>query len=218
MNNEQELRELASQLRNPNGGKGSEIGVMMNEVNAGMIRHSIDHLHIAPGDFILELGHGNGGHLPYLFAQNDHLTYYGLDISELMHEEAKQFANTLDNKKDISFSLYDGLIIPFTENYFHKIFTVNTIYFWSDPTLLASELYRVIKPGGLLNITFGQARFMEQIPFTKYEFELYTIEKISSLFNSTQFSIVTSHDKTEMVKSKTGDMVERDFTTIILKK
>jgi ubiquinone/menaquinone biosynthesis C-methylase UbiE len=217
MNNE-ELKALAEQLRQPNGLKGIEIADMMNETNIKMTFHSIDHLGILDNDHILELGHGNCKHLPYVLKQKNKLTYYGLEISELMNNEAKRINQCFCEAKQALFYLYDGQNIPFEDNYFDKIFTVNTIYFWADPKLFITELYRVLKPNGILNITFAQQNFMKQLPFTQFSFTLYNNEKIKQLIDTTPFKTVGLDTQIETVKSKTGDIINREFTTITIRK
>jgi len=60
---ENELKILAQNLANPQGEKGIEIGEMMNATNIGMTLESIKALVIEDHDSILEIGHGNAGHL-----------------------------------------------------------------------------------------------------------------------------------------------------------
>jgi len=216
---DEELQELASQLRCPNGIKGVEVSDLMNETNISMTVHSIGRLNLLDNGNVLELGHGNCSHLPYLLQQKNNLIYHGLDISELMNKEAKRINQQFVDRQQATFYLYDGLNIPFTDNYFDRVFTVNTIYFWADPKFLISELYRVIKPKGILNITFGQQNYMKQQPLTQFGFTLYDNEKIEQLIDTTHFKIVGSDTQTEIVKSKTGDgLVEREFTTFTFEK
>ncbi|MCW5912511.1 MAG: class I SAM-dependent methyltransferase [Cyclobacteriaceae bacterium] len=218
MATEQDLEELASQLRQPTGKKGVEIADMMNETNIRMTYHSISQLNVADGNVILELGHGNGGHLSFLLDKAKNLVYHGLEISGLMHQEAQSINNTFVTTRQAYFHLYDGVAIPFSENTFDRIFTVNTIYFWSNPEVLLSELYRVLKPTGIAAITFAQKSFMEQLPFTQFGFELYDNEKLTRLVSTTAFKILDTDTQTEYIKSKTGEMVNRAFTTFALQK
>ena len=60
-----ELKILAQNLANPQGEKGIEIGEMMNATNIGMTLESIKTLLIENDEHILEIGHGNAGHLKY---------------------------------------------------------------------------------------------------------------------------------------------------------
>lgn len=218
MNNKEGLEALAAQLRRPHGVKGIEVADMMHATNSNMTHHAIDQLDLRDGDLILELGHGNCGHLPYLMKQKSKLSYYGLELSASMKAEAERINETFVAKKQAAFHLYDGRHIPFADNFFDRILTVNTIYFWQDPKLLLSELYRVTKHGGLLNITFAQKSFMQQLPFTQFGFVLYDKEKITQLVATSPFTSIRLVSETETITSKAGDVIDREFTTITLKK
>lgn len=215
---QEELQAIASQLKHPTGEKGVEMANMMNETNINMTRNSIENLHIEPGNTILELGHGNAGHLEFIFDQAENIKYYGLEMSELMFQEARQINRNFVSQKQAFFSIYDGTEIPFEDNLFNKVFTVNTIYFWQEPEKLLSEIYRVLQPKGILCITFAEESFMKQLPFTQFEFELYSTEKAEKLIEKSPFKIINKETLTEKVKSKTGELVDRAFTTLVLEK
>ena len=59
---------------------------------------------------------------------------------------------------------------------------------------------------------------MKKLPFTQFEFELYSTEKAQELIKKSDFKIVYTETQTEKVKSKTGELVDRAFTTIVLEK
>ncbi|WP_300600090.1 class I SAM-dependent methyltransferase [Niabella sp.] len=218
MSDNDALKTLAGQLRQPSGAMAIEVADMMHASNIGMTVDAIDRLSITENSRILELGHGNGKHLPYLLQQKEGLVYYGLDISREMNREAGTVNQAFVANKQAMFQLYDGLHIPFVDNYLDRIFTVNTIYFWQDPERLLLELYRVLKPGGRLNITFAQEHFMQMLPFTKYGFTLYNDEKIAQLIKKSPFKITASVTQTEAIESKTGERFSRDFTTVSVEK
>lgn len=215
---QEELQAIASQLKHPTGEKGIEMGNMMNETNINMTRHSIQNLQIDSGNKILELGHGNAGHVEFIFEQAENIKYYGLEMSELMFQEARQINRNYVSQKQAFFSIYDGNTIPFEDDSFNKVFTVNTIYFWQEPEKLLSEIYRVLQPKGILCITFAEESFMKQLPFTQFEFELYSTEKAEKLIEKSSFKIINKETLTEKVKSKTGELVDRAFTTLVLEK
>lgn len=214
----EELQAIAAQLKHPTGEKGIEMANMMHETNINMTCHSIQNLNIKAGDSVLELGHGNAGHLELIFEQAQKLKYYGLEMSELMFQEARQTNRNLVSQKQAFFSLYKGKAIPFQDSFFDKIFTVNTIYFWQQPEKFLMEIYRVLKADGNFCLTFAEESFMKQLPFTAYEFTLYSTEKVKQLIEKTAFKIVYTETLTEKVKSKTGELMDRAFTTIVLGK
>jgi SAM-dependent methyltransferase len=181
-----------------------------------MTRHAIEHLYISVGGKVLELGHGNCGHLVELHGRYPDVLYYGLEISDLMNREAQRINQRSVREGQAVFQLYDGMNIPFPDNYFERVFTVNTIYFWADPVGLLKELYRVLKPEGTLILTFALQDSMKQLPFTQFGFQLYDRTRIEGLVAGTFFEIIDEESQVETIKSKAGDIVDRTFTTITL--
>lgn len=214
----QDLKELASQLGKPEGEKGIQIGHMMNETNNSMIIKTLEHLSLRDNDRILELGHGNANHLQELLNSADNLQYSGIDISELMKQEAEKYSieNGLDKKAD--FQLYDGTNIPFADNSFDKIFTINTIYFWQQPVELLNELNRVLKPEGILCITLVDEESMSRLPFTEYGFTKYTDQLFKALVEKAVLKLATMKPFSEMIKSKLLGEMERKFWVMELSK
>ncbi len=212
------LREIASQLRKPEGTKGIFMANMMNETNINMTIHSIEKLDLSNDDRILELGHANCGHLAYLLSLKKNLSYCGLEISELMVDESKRINCEFIDNDQASFYYYDGNIIPFPDLSFNKIFTVNTIYFWENPTAFLLELYRILKPNGILSITFMDESYLERMPFSRFYFNLYNKAKFSSIIQSTSFKILDICFGKDFVENKSDEAVERDFLTFKLGK
>jgi len=212
------LAQLASQLSCPKDTFGIEVANNMHESNIRMTRSAITALQITDGDLILEIGHGNCKHLPEILEKAQHTSYYGLEISELMQKHAAEINNLATQANRASFHLYNGQQIPFPANTFSKILTVNTIYFWETPTQFIKEIYRVMKPEGLLAISFADKNFMESLPFTAYGFDLYSKERIYALAEIAGFKINEISSTTEKIKSKTGDEVERLFYVALLQK
>jgi ubiquinone/menaquinone biosynthesis C-methylase UbiE len=207
----EQLKELATQLSKPSGEQGVEVANMMHDSNLGMTMSTANALKISDNDSILELGHGNGKHIAQILAQAKNVAYQGLEIAELMKQEAES-----QNLSNASFKLFDGQIIPFESNSFTKAMTVNTIYFWQNPIELLNEVYRVLKPNGIFCIGFAQKEFMEMLPFTQHGFTLYNDGKLSALIGQTDFKIAKLESHTEKVRSKADEMVERTYTVASL--
>ncbi|GAB3650886.1 class I SAM-dependent methyltransferase [Echinicola sediminis] len=211
---EEELKAIASQLSHPKGEMGMEVSKTMHQSNISMTEKAIELLHLEEEEQLLELGHGNGHHVPELFGAYPTIRYSGLEISELMHEEAKKANAGFIENKQAAFYLYDGQNIPFEDNHFDKIMTVNTIYFWKEPQKMAAEIHRVLKEGGSFSLAFAQKRFMETLPFTQYGFTYYDDQKVEDLMYDTGFTIVEQSDIKETLKSKDLREVEREFTVM----
>lgn len=212
-----ELKILAQNLANPEGQKGIEIGEMMNATNIGMTLESIRTLLIDDNEHILEIGHGNAGHLKSILNIAENLKYTGIDISETMHYEAKNLNKEFENQAD--FVLYEGRKLPFADKTFDKIFTVNTVYFWEQPVDFLNEIYRVLKDSGTFVLTFGQRDFMEKLPFTEYNFTLYNTDEMEEVVSESRFKRMKISEKDEEIKSKTGDeKIKRIYTVLTIKK
>ncbi|MDF2551263.1 MAG: SAM-dependent methyltransferase [Chryseobacterium sp.] len=212
-----QLKILAQNLANPQGEKGIEIGEMMNATNIGMTLESIKMLLLEDNENILEIGHGNAGHLKNILKKAKNLKYTGIDISETMHNEAEKLNKDFNDQAD--FVLYEGEKLPFEDQFFDKIFTVNTVYFWEQPVEYLNEVYRVLKDNGTFVLTFSQRDFMEKLPFTKYNFKLYNNDEMEELISESHFKRMKISEKEEEIKSKTGDeVIKRIYTVLTIKK
>ncbi|SUX45248.1 class I SAM-dependent methyltransferase [Chryseobacterium indoltheticum] len=214
---QKDLKILAQNLANPQGEKGVEIGEMMNVTNIGMTLESIKMLLIEDAEHILEIGHGNAGHLKSILNKAKDLTYTGIDISETMSKEAQNLNKEFKDQAD--FILYEGRKLPFEDEVFDKIFTVNTVYFWDNPVEFLNEIYRVLKNTGTFVLTFAQRDFMEKLPFTKFNFNLYNNDEMEELISESRFKRMKISEKEEEIKSKTGDeLIKRNYTVLTIKK
>jgi len=212
-----DLQILAQNLANPQGEKGIEIGEMMNATNIGMTLESIKTLLIEDDESILEIGHGNAAHVRSILNKAQNVKYTGIDISETMHHEAKRLNEEYSDQAD--FVLYEGIKLPFQDEVFDKIFTVNTVYFWEQPVEYLNEIYRVLKDSGTFVLTFGQRNFMEKLPFTEYDFTLYNTDEMEETVSKSHFKRMKISEKEEEMKSKTGnETITRNYTVLTIKK
>lgn len=213
----QDLKILAQNLANPQGKKGIEIGEMMNDTNIGMTLESIQTLLIEDDEHILEIGHGNAGHVKSILNKATNIKYTGIDISETMHKEAKKRNVIFENQAD--FVLYEGEKLPFEDKTFDKIFTVNTVYFWEQPVEYLNEIYRVLKDNGMFVLTFGQREFMEKLPFTQFDFKLYSNAETEEIISKSHFKRMKISEREEQIKSKTSEeTITRNYTILTIKK
>ncbi len=211
-----ELKEIAKQLRCPSGIKGDEVSEIMEETNSSMILTTIEHLDLKMGDILFELGPGNGYHLGELIEKCKQV--YAVDISKLMIEKIKsRYKKEIEEKKLIPL-VGDGKNINISKGAIDKGFTVNTIYFWEEPKRYLCEISECFRPGGEFIITYAHKRFIETMPFTQYGFNAYDEEQVESLCKETSFSIISQTSKIETVNSKIGKTVQREFIVARLKK
>ena len=208
-----ELQALAAQLACPSGEQAAQVGDAMANGNRTMIHHAIDHLQLQAGQHVLEIGHGGADHLDYLFAQQPDLHYSGLERSPAMHQrgEQQQYANG-------RFYLYDGDHLPEFPQPFARLFSVNTLYFWPQPTDFLNALSDTLTADALVCLTYGCKDFMTSLPFSRYGFTLYDEADIERLVAQTLFTVRAHHYASDHVISKSGEPVDRKFCTTVLHK
>ncbi|WP_254413421.1 class I SAM-dependent methyltransferase [Dyadobacter diqingensis] len=206
---EEELKEVARQLGNPDGANGVKTGERMNLSNANMINRGVESLDIKTGETILEIGPGNGSHVGSIIGVAEKVIYHGIDISETMILEANKSNEDLVASGKAIFTLSDGNKLDFQDDFFDKIFTVNTVYFWQDPVAYAKEIFRVLKPGGVFSLVFSDKSFMEQLPFTKFGFQLYDKNLAETLLKQSGFSVSETIEEIETTQSNLGEFVDR---------
>ena len=215
---EQDLVQIASQLSCPEGEEGIKTGERMARTNDHMTQQAFKALDIMADERVLEIGPGNANHLKDLMAIAAGIQYYGIDVSETMVTAASKLNAAIMEKEPVSFQLTPADQIEFSSDYFDKIFTVNTLYFWADPEKYAAEILRVLKPGGIFSLSFATRDFMEQLPFTKYKFKLYDKEVVEDLLKTAGFEIVAIKELKDSTTSNTGIPVVRDIVIALAKK
>ncbi len=216
--NKKQLLELEKQLSHPHGKNGIDVANTMFESNYTMILNSYQALTLQDNDTLLEIGHGNGAHLPMVLQLAKGIIFYGLEVSKTMYQEAKRLHFSKEKENQINFSLYKGNKIPYKKDSISKIVTVNTIYFWKNPKDFMKEIARVLKPNGTCIITFADESFMRKLPFVNNSFTLYNANAIKTLVLHTELTLKSIVNKQETVKSKTGDLVVRNYHIAIVKK
>ena len=197
---ENELKEIARQLRKPQGEFGHEIGKKMNESNKLMNQFAIEKLNPSAGDNILEIGMGNGCFVKEILSTGDNITYTGADFSDLMVNECIETNKQWIEKKRASFIKAEASDLPFDDNTFNKIFTVNTVYFWDDHKSILNEIHRVLRPEGYFFIVYRAKVSMEEFPFTRFGFKLQNAEEINEMVEKNNFKITDTFIMEEPVK------------------
>ncbi len=131
-------------------GKGEE----MERHHLAITEKTVRQMALRPGERILDLGCGAGwatrlmaglvGEGPEGFGQ-----VVGLDVSDEMIRRARQASRDFDN---ILFIWGSAHAIPWEENFFDKVLSVESFYYYPDQERVLAELFRVMAPRGRLFI------------------------------------------------------------------
>jgi ubiquinone/menaquinone biosynthesis C-methylase UbiE len=109
---------------------------------------TIRRMNLRPGERVLDLGCGSGwatrllarlvGEGPGGFGQ-----VVGLDVSDEMIREARAASKDFDN---VLYVWGSAQQIPWEENFFDKVLSVESFYYYADQDRALMELFRVMAP------------------------------------------------------------------------
>jgi len=130
-------------------GRGEE----MEQHHISITQQTLALMGLKPGERVLDLGCG-AGWATRLLAQlvcggERPGQVVGLDVSDEMVRRARGASTQYDN---ILFVVGSALQIPWEENFFDKVLSVESFYYYGDQDRALDELFRVMAPRGELFI------------------------------------------------------------------
>ncbi len=146
------------QQRCPTGLAGWVVGARMARQHAPETLWTISLLDVAPTDHVLEIGCGAGRAIEFIAARAPEGHVTGLDLSRAMVRAAGRHNAQAIEAGRVAIRLGDVARLPYVDRQFDKILSIHTLYFWPDPARAVAELARVLKPGGLLALTFSSGK------------------------------------------------------------
>ena len=188
---EQELRSIASQLSCPQGESGIEVGNKMNELNRFLTNKTIESLSPKQGDYIAEIGPGNGAlSEPLLKLLGDIGRYLGVELSETMAKEVKSVLS--NNDCEVSIVCGDCLAVDVEAESLDGVMAINVIYFIEDLMSFLKHLAVWIKPGGKIVFGLRSEKALKAVPFTEYGFNLRSTDEIKKVMEESGFTSIES--------------------------
>lgn len=196
---ENEVTRLGNPAK-PTGEAGAEMLLRMNESHFAVTGWALGFWKLKESDTVLDVGCGGGATLKRLSERITSGRLFGVDYSPVSVELSKK-----TNAADISsgkMTIAEGSVsaLPFPENSFDKIVTVESFYFWEDPPGDLKEVLRVLKPGGdflLAADIYGKdglsERALENI--RQYKMRNPSLAEFHALFEGAGFSEISIHTK-----------------------
>jgi ubiquinone/menaquinone biosynthesis C-methylase UbiE len=144
---------LRAQPGKPTGIVGRVFGYLMDIYNREDNYWTVSLLDIGETSKVLEIGFGTGLAIAKAakIATLGHI--YGIDHSETMLEAAQKRNRKAVNSGRAILRLGTVMSLPFEDNFFDIVYSINCIYFWEPPNQGLAEIYRVLKPQGNVAIT-----------------------------------------------------------------
>jgi ubiquinone/menaquinone biosynthesis C-methylase UbiE len=149
---------IERQYKTPKGIIGAFIGEKMVRQHKTETKWSLELMNIQQGDRILELGCGAGYAMKLILEKSLAEEIVGLDISPTIIRSARIRNKKAIHEKRAKLVQANLNQLPFHNEYFNTVFSIQTIYFWTDIATTLSEIFRVLKPEGVVILTFSDGK------------------------------------------------------------
>ena len=146
--NEQKLITIKGNPGNPTGEAGKQMLERMNQSHYEVTSWALGFFNVKENDYVLDIGCGGGMTLKRLGELSPKGKLFGIDHSPVAVEESVKLNETLMNSGKLQVLQASVEALPFDNNIFDKIITVESFYFWPNPVENLKEVLRVLKAGG----------------------------------------------------------------------
>ena len=194
-----QLRKVTEQLSHPSGDMGSDISEKMNDTNAFITARTIEALAPSTGDFIIELGPGNGAlSIDLVNTIGPDGRYLGIEVSKDMAQLAEK---NLREKGSAKIDVHPGDChdVVVDEASVDGLMAVNVLYFIDDLDGLLARIRPWFKPKGRCVFGIRPARTLESLSFHEFGHKIRPPEEIDEALQKHGFGeiSITHYDEGE---------------------
>ena len=198
---------ISSQFKNPHGFVGKIICIIQNVLNDSMYKKAASLVDIGTNEKVLDIGYGNG-HLLELIYKKKAVEMYGIDISDDAKEMAIKRNKKAHGAGQLHLQVGDCCDLPYEDEMFSAVTSINTIYFWSDTVKGLSEIRRTLKQGcSFYNVVYSR-EYLDKIKYTKIGYKKFEQEELIELGKKAGF------DKIEIKDIKKGKSLVVIYTRL----
>ena len=171
-------------------------GPKMENHHLAITEKTIRRMGLRAGERVLDLGCGSGWAsrlLARLVADGSQGSgqVVGLDISDEMIRQARAASRDFDN---VMFVQGSAAQIPWEENFFDKVLSVESFYYYPDQDRALAELFRVMAPHGrlfiLINLYKNNVYSLQWVPKLKVPVHVRSAEEYVELLKKHAFQNV----------------------------
>ncbi len=133
----------------------------ISDTHLQRFKEALKYMDLKPDQKVLNVWSRTGLAIPYLREKCNDIEIHNLEASAKFIEIAqKKFQREKFQQTDLE-------NMPFADNYFDFILSLETLEHVPKPTIFLKELYKIIKPGGILVMSLPPAS--AEIPLKAYE-------------------------------------------------
>jgi len=178
---------IARQSGRPDGFLGRLLlGVMARET-ARFNDEILDALAPSDGEHVLELGYGHGRTLAAAARRATGVRLAGLDVAPTAMRSAARRCRSLIDAGRLDLRAGDGAALPWPDAIFDAVYSVHTLYFWSEPSHQLAELRRVLRPGGRLVLGYRERTDAAVASFPPPTYRFHTTDEVVRLLAAAGF-------------------------------
>jgi tocopherol O-methyltransferase len=130
-------------------GRAGTYKIDRRQAQIDIIEELLDWAKVQSAENIIDIGCGIGGATLYL-AQKFNAMATGITLSPIQAARARERAREMNLEDKAHFEVADALNIPFKDNNFDLVWSLESGEHMPDKTKFVQECYRVLKPGGTL--------------------------------------------------------------------
>ena len=139
-------------------------------------------------DKILEIGFGSGKLIHEMAGIITEGIIEGIDFSDTMLNQASKVNRQYISTGIVKLQKGECSNLPYSNESFNKLCSVNTLYFLSEPDKCFMEIFRVLKHGGKVVIGFRDDKQMNHLNLNRDIFNIYSLDETVELLTNSGFS------------------------------
>lgn len=159
---------------------------------------------------ILDAGCGIGGTITYFAKKYPNVNFTGINIIPEHIDIAKRLAKEKEVNDNTNFLLGDFRNTSFSSNQFDAVFSIESFSYAPQKHAIMHEMYRILKPRGLLVIVDG---FRTDVQLSKFYINIYTW--LCEAWGQPNF-VPLGEFKDSLKKEGFGEIEIRDITKNII--
>jgi len=208
-----------SQFAKPTGFFGKILAKGMARGHKDFYKNAARVINPTNDDIYLEIGFGSGIFIKKYMSHVSKIA--GIDYSEDMVKLASDINRRLVKSGKAEFKQGYASSLPWAENEFTVVATIETFFFLNETEKTLKEIFRVLKPGGrlIIEMAYNKDDGMDHKKhIKKFNLKLYSGEEIKKLLKNAGFSdIVISYYKAFKIPIK-GYIVPKGMVVKGMKK
>ena len=179
---------LAKQLSRPSMVLGQLIfAPLWNRHNLALNDLTLQKLNLQSNDHVLEVGFGGGYLLGKMMSTLTFGSLAGVDNSKAMVRFCEKRYRSFIRSGKLALQHASAEQLPYADNRFTKVCSVNSIFYWPDARCAIGEFWRVLCEAGLLILCFTSKESLARRNFSKQGLKLYEQNEVVEMMERVGF-------------------------------